>query len=289
MKQILFSITILLGLTLSSTSFSKKKQKVKILFDESYPPYAFKIRDPGLKGNERAGGFYSAIIRKAFEDESLKGYRLVLASAPWKAGLTRMKKGKEIGLYPPYHRPKERPYMNPYSTPILDEEVVLMCRQSVARKMHGKKWPEDFIKNKIKITRNRGFSYAALGPVAVKAIESKKWKLYEGGSTKASFMMMAKGRADCYFNDGLSIRSEAKNLQNNGVYQPGGKHHAFKQTTFIKDGKEQNFLKKETGHIGWSKAFKADYKDDLTSKFDAVIKKMKESGEIKKIIDQFTK
>ena len=80
------------------------------------------------------------IIRKAFEDESLKGYRLVLSSAPWKAGLTKMKKGKEIGLYPPYHRPKERPYMDPYSTPILDEEVVLMCRQSVAQKMHGKKY-----------------------------------------------------------------------------------------------------------------------------------------------------
>ncbi|MDC0253598.1 hypothetical protein OAK75_01780, partial [Bacteriovoracales bacterium] len=63
----------------------------------------------------------------------------------------------------------------------------------------------------------------------------------------------------------------------------------FKQTTFIKEGKEQNFLKKETGHIGWSKTFKADYKDDLTTKFDAVIKKMREGGEIKKIIDKFTK
>ena len=110
----------------------------------------------------------------------------------------------------------------------------------------------------------------------------------EGSSTKASFLMMVKGRADCYYNDGLSIRSEAKKLRNAGVYQPGGKHQAFKQTTFVKDGNEQNFLKKETGHIGWSKAYKADHKDDLTAKFDAVIKKMRESVEIKKIIESFT-
>jgi len=289
MKFSILIITLLLSSIISATSFSKGKKRVKILFDESYPPYAFKIRDPGLKGNEKAGGFYSAIIRKVFQDPSLKEYKLVLTSAPWKAGLTKMKKGKEIGLYPPYHRPIERPYMNPYSTAILDEEVVLMCRKEIADKMRGKKWPEDFISNKIKGARNRGFSYAALGKPAIEAIEGKKWKLVEGSSTKASFMMMAKGRADCYFNDGLSIRSEAKKLKNSGVYQPGGKHQAFEQTTFVKDGKEQNFLKKETGHIGWSKAFKAEYKDDLVSKVDAVIKKMKEKGEIKKLIDEFTK
>ena len=60
-----------------------------------------------------------------------------------------MKKGKEIGLYPPYHRPKERPYMNPYSEAILDEEVVLMCRKEIAEKMHGKKCPDDFMSKKL--------------------------------------------------------------------------------------------------------------------------------------------
>ena len=163
-----------------------------------------------------------------------------------------------------------------------------MCRQEIAEKMHGKKWPEDFIKNKIKVTKNRGFSFTALGEVAVKAIKGKKWKLFEGPTTSASFLMMVKGRTDCYFNDGLSIRSEAKKMKDSGVYDPGGKHQAFKQTTFIKDGKKQNFLKKETGHIGWSKKYKAEYKDDLISKVDAVIKKMKESGEIQKIIEKFT-
>lgn len=289
MKSFLFALTIVLTSISSDSSFAKGKKRVKILFDESYPPYAFKIRSPGLKGNEKAGGFYSAIIRKVFEDPSLKDYKLVLTSAPWKAGLTKMKKGKEIGLYPPYHRPVERPYMNPYSAAILDEQVVLMCRKEIADKMRGKKWPEDFISNKIKVARNRGFSYTALGKPAIDAIESKKWKLVEGSSTKASFMMMAKGRADCYFNDGLSIRSEAKKLKDSGVYQPGGKHQEFEQTTFVKEGKEQNFLKKETGHIGWSKSYKADYKDDLVMKVDAVIKKMRESGEIQKIIESFTK
>ncbi len=188
-KNTISIILSLFVLGFSSHSYSKQ-QKVKILFDESYPPYAYKLKSPGLKGNDKAGGIYSAIIKRIFKDPSLKDYKLVLKSAPWKAGLTKMEKGKELALFPPYFRPKERPYMNPYSAPILDEEVVLMCRKEIAEKMHGKKWPEDFVKEKIKIARNRGFSYTSLGTEAVKLIKLKKLKLTEGSSTRASFMMM---------------------------------------------------------------------------------------------------
>ena len=44
-----------------------------------------------------------------------------------------------------------------------------MCRTEIAEKMRGKKWHEDFIASKIKVGRNRGFSYASLGDTAVKA------------------------------------------------------------------------------------------------------------------------
>jgi polar amino acid transport system substrate-binding protein len=275
--------------SLSSLSSAKKKQKIVILFDESYPPYAYKLRSPGLKGNEKAGGIYPAIIRKAFQKEELKGYKLALRAVPWKAGLRKVERGKALGLFPPYFRPIERPFMNPYSTPILDEKIVLMCQKSVAEKMNEKIWPQDFVAEGISISRNRGFSTASFGKEANRLIKEKKLIIIDGGSTKAAFLMMVKKRTHCYFNDGLSIQSEAKNLLINGVYRPGEGHSEFSQIVLIKEGKKQNFLSAETGHIGWSKKFKAKYKMDIISNFDAVIKKMKKSGEIKSIVRKFLK
>ena len=43
MKQFLFSLTILLGVLSPLSLFGKDQKKVKILFDQDYPPYLLKL------------------------------------------------------------------------------------------------------------------------------------------------------------------------------------------------------------------------------------------------------
>ena len=49
-------------------------------------------------------------------------YNVTIKGVPWKRGLLQIEGGKNFALYPPYKRPKQRPYME-YDMSILDEKL----------------------------------------------------------------------------------------------------------------------------------------------------------------------
>lgn len=104
------------SLCLMSTSLHAKPQRVTIFADDAYPPYSY-------VENGRAVGIYPEILRAA--DVLMTEFEIELQPIPWRRGLKLLEAGRIFALLPPYYYPQRRPYIHPYSDPILDEEVVV--------------------------------------------------------------------------------------------------------------------------------------------------------------------
>lgn len=86
----------------------------------------------------------------------MKGYQVKINAVPWKRALSYIERGKGFAIYPPYHRAEDRPYMWPYSIPILDERVIVVCRAEVFSDSVRPVWPDDYYG--LVIGQNAGFA-----------------------------------------------------------------------------------------------------------------------------------
>lgn len=246
--KLLFSIVLVV--------FSVPLWALTIVGDDAYPPYSFKEKG-------EAKGIYSDIITQALA--SLNNGSKVKVM-PWKRGLSGLKLKNIDALFPPYYRPEKRPYMA-YSTDILNETLVIVCNQKVAERL--KSFPEDY--HGISLGQNSGF---ASGSAVNDAVASKTIKLYEAKGMKANLKKLINNRINCYVNDRLSILYELKKMTERGAY----------------DGKsivETHVLGVEKGYLAINKNAEASVKEFL-GQFNHVIKEMKASGEIDRIISNYT-
>ncbi len=83
---------------------------------------------PGRRGGGE--GIYADIVRSV--TASMDEYEVVLKAMPWRRGLSMVEQGSAFAIFPPYYQPDSRPWMWPYSQPLLDEELVVMCGAGVA-------------------------------------------------------------------------------------------------------------------------------------------------------------
>lgn len=235
-------------------------EKVTILGDADYKPYCYLEKG-------QAKGVYTDILNKAFS--KLDEYEVEIKLVPWKRGLKMIEDGNELGLYPPYKHVEKRPYIWPYSEPILDEKVVVVGKEA---KVAGKSsWPNDYFGMKVGV--NSGFAIG--GDEFSKAVEDGKITREDAKGNDANLKKLLSDRIDCYINDELSIFWTLKTLKDKGE---------------IKDYSDlitSATVKVEQGYVGYSKSFSAPWKDDFIKKLDAVLKEMKESGEIDKIINSY--
>lgn len=228
--------------------------EVTLYGDNSYPPYSY-------LDNGKPAGVYVEIIEKAFA--KIDGYEVTFSMVPWKRGIDYVKKGKGVALFPPYFSEDRVPWML-FSEPILPETVVVFGKPE---KLEGKiKWPEDFFGSTVAM--NSGYNPVSMGTQAFKdAIDAGKIKLDDQGQkNENNLKKLEKGRVDFYITDQMIDIS------------------AFKS---IVRGIEAN---KNHGYLGFTKKQdKFSFIPDLKSKFDAVIKEMKASGEIDKIVNSYKK
>ena len=63
----------------------------------------------------------------------IEGYNVSIKMLPWKRSLRKIEAGKELAVFPPYYWPKKRPYIAPYSEPLLLEQVVAICHENVLK------------------------------------------------------------------------------------------------------------------------------------------------------------
>lgn len=113
---------------------------VVVYGDDAYPPYSY-------EENGQAKGIYADILSAVFA--RMPDYQVTVSPIPWKRGLKMLKTGKGFALFPPYYYPDKRPYIFPYSTPILPEEVVVFCHPDRVRGRPLTRWPDDYFGLKI--------------------------------------------------------------------------------------------------------------------------------------------
>ncbi len=255
---LLFFSAILLGQSVNVT----------VVGDEAYPPYSYR------EGREMRG-IYVEILKRAFA--KMPGYNVKIVPMPWKRGLKGVETGDIFAIFPPYKHPGKRPFINPYSVPIVEETVIVMCRDEVLSKKRTT-WPEDFYGLKIGV--NTGFSIG--GDKFIAAVKQGKIKRDESKTNDQNLMKLGVGRIDCYLNDRIAILTALKNLKKKGAYKEGGSHAKLKEGVVVN---------REWGYLGLTDRDKGKFKfkNDFLQKFNKVIEEMKNSGEIRKIIETFTK
>ncbi|MBJ7312250.1 ABC transporter substrate-binding protein [Rugamonas sp. CCM 8940] len=237
---------------------------VTIYGDDGYPPYSY------LENGEMKG-IYTNIIHAAVK--RMPEYRVSLQAIPWKRGLVKLETGEGFALYPPYLRPAERPYMD-YSDSILAEQLVVYCSQPVIERRPRKVWPDDYAG--LRIGLNAGFLSG--GKQFDQAVRDGQLSAVPARSSRTNLLKLMKGRIDCFLNDRSSIVWELGRIHHEGLAEAGALAVA-----------ETIALSAEQGYLGYTNrdAGRFPYKQDFIRKFNAVIKEMKQDGEIRNTIEHF--
>ncbi|MDC8756009.1 substrate-binding periplasmic protein [Janthinobacterium fluminis] len=237
---------------------------ITIYADDHYPPYSY-------VDNGQLTGIYTLIMQKALE--RLPEYQVQLAPVPWKRGVLMLEKGEAFALYPPYFRPDERRYMK-YSEPMLTEQLVVFCNADVIARRGLKNWPADYYG--LRVGMNAGF--LAGGKQFDEAVKAGRLRADAAHGSRANLLKLMLGRIDCYVNDRLSIQWEVARIKKEGLMVPGSLPVS-----------ETVELSAEQGHLGYTALEPAQYpfRDDFFLKFNAVIRDMKRSGEIKDMVSNF--
>lgn len=253
---IVFWVSLFSGLSFAETS-------ITVYADDGYAPYSYK------EGTE-AKGLYIEILKAAFA--KMSDYKVTIEPVPWKRALKYMETGEGFAIVPPYYRPKERPFINPYSEPLFEEEVVVFCREDFL-KAPRPNWPADYLG--LKVARNAG--YTSGGDEFMKAVNEGKIKLDEAKTNRENILKLLEGHTDAYINDRISILQAFKTVQ--------AESDKYKNVKIL----EGALVSKEKGYLGFTAMDngKFAFKDDFVKKFNAAITEMKAKGEIKAISDKF--
>lgn len=250
---------------LSAASCLAGKVEVTLLGDDSYPPYSY--ADHG-----RASGIYADILRAA--SANMPGYTLRLESIPWKRGMSQIEDGQALGLFPPYYRP-ERLFMSPYSVPMLEERVAVFCREKVFTGNPRLRWPDDY--RGLTFGNNNGFSLG--GPSYATAVQTGLIHMEEAPGTRTNLSKLIHGHLDCYLNDRIAVLSELSAMRREGAYNEGRDEKVVEGPT----------VSIENGYVGLTArdAGRYAYKDDFVSQLNAALVNLRNSGEIKRIVDRY--
>lgn len=191
-------LTLLVTWSISSLTFSETT--VTILADQSYAPYSY-LENGVLKGA------YIDIIKAASAE--LDEYQVDLKAAKWSKALEQVEQGEVLALVPPYHKPKLRPFIHPYSVAIITEKLVIVADKN--KITDSMTWPQSF--SGWTIGRNSGFAFGK------EIEESGQVTFAEAPKMATNLIRLAKGKIDGYANDELSIFYTLKKLSKRACIQ----------------------------------------------------------------------
>ncbi|MDE1463783.1 substrate-binding periplasmic protein [Spartinivicinus poritis] len=258
---------LVLALLVTAATFNAQARiPVIVLADDSYPPYSY-------EENGEAAGIYTDILLQAFQQ--MTGYDIEIHPIPWKRGLKQLELGEGFALYPPYLRKETRPYIDPYSTPILAEKLVVVCREEFLIDDNRANWPEDY--KGLTIGRNSGFE--SFTDHFWSFAQQNKIKIEEARGNQLNLLKLLKKRIPCYVNDKTSIFWGLEKLKKSGEYKPAI-HGKVVQGAV---------LNSEWGYIGYTNRGldRYPFKKDFIEKLDSIIVQMRNSGTIENIINHY--
>lgn len=246
---------------------SHASELVTIGFDQNYYPFSYVDQD----GTPR--GIYTEILQQAFA--RMEGYQVVVQGYPWKRLMRLVENGNIFAAYPPYYWPQKRPWMAPYSEPILTERVTLYCnkqRIDVSSLPQPLRWPESFYG--YIIGNDTGFETP--GPEFFTAVEKGQIFVHED-STLRNVKLLLLGRTDCYVNGELSILHTIKQFIDLGEMQHASTQ-LYKALT----------IRENDGYLGYAKHSQAyPFKNDFVERLDIILRDMKLNGDIERVLNRY--
>lgn len=243
----------------ASAMLAQAAEKVVLLGDDDYAPYAY-VENGEFKG------MYVELLGKAAE--LLKpAYEVELQPRPWKRGLADLESGAALGLFPPGLK-RERFYINPYSVVLYRETVVLFCNPDVMARPR-KQFPEDFVG--VTVGVNAGF---LLSERLINAAKAGQIRLSEAKGNEPNLKKLAAKRIDCYASDRGAALHTAKKL---------GSDPDFRGTRLL----EAVELSGEDTFIGYSVKHNPPYKADFIAKMNAALETIKRNGTAARIENSY--
>ncbi|WP_413704316.1 substrate-binding periplasmic protein [Pseudomonas sp. Pseusp16] len=259
-------LMVLVGCAMHAKSWAGSPIDVVILCDAGYPPYSY------AEGDE-AKGLYTDILRTAFT--RMPEYNVHIRPVPWARGLAEVASGRAFALYPPYHRPSARPWMD-FSRPILREKVVVFVRAELARIRPVEHFPFGY--SGLRIGVNRGFmsiddqDYQSM--LATGALKQSY-----ANDNRSNLARLYHGRIDVYINDRLSVQWELEQMQREGVF-------AQNDLNWLVEGP---WLSGEAGYLGYTRlnASAYPYKPQFMQRLDKVLAELERDGSIERLTKNY--
>ncbi|MCP3687531.1 MAG: amino acid ABC transporter substrate-binding protein [Gammaproteobacteria bacterium] len=239
---------------------------VEIWVNDTHPPYTY-------VNNGKARGIYIDIMRLI--SERIEGYRMKFIPAPWQRVKKEVERGSAFAFMPPYYHGHDWPYVWPYSLPILEEEVILVCRNEVL-KIARTVWPDDYLG--LTIGNNTG--YDGFGGFRFRQYVSEgKIRLRELKTTAQNIVTLLKGRLDCYMANRLSFVWEMKRLVKSNQVKEQAMHQISTSLVISTDAVYMGVTDSDKG--------KFSFKRDFLQKLNNELYKMYKSYEIRSIVDRY--
>jgi polar amino acid transport system substrate-binding protein len=270
-------IVTLLFIYFISNSFVLSAQEVTVSTYDVLPPFAFKDSQGKLTG------VYIEVVKKAVS--RMPNYTVSFHVVPWERAKNETKTGSTFAILPPYfhahdwltdEEPK-RPYIWPYSLPLLTQHDVLICNEKVMNETRTD-YPEDFQGLKFAMWRGDGRAGEVLSNMA----EEKKISLHLLNDVESVIKFLLSERADCTVTSRIPFTWHVKQMKEMGSYQKYSSNNVTLKEVLV--------VSSNDGYLGYTdvdakKNF--PFKKDFSIKFDIEIYKMKKSGEIQEIIERF--
>ncbi|WGK91561.1 substrate-binding periplasmic protein [Pseudomonas migulae] len=259
-------LMVLAGCAMHANSWASAPIDVVILCDAGYPPYSY------AEGDE-AKGLYTDILRTAFT--RMPEYNVHIRPVPWARGLAEVASGRAFALYPPYHRPNARPWMD-FSRPILREKVVVFVRAELARIRTVEHFPFGY--SGLRIGVNRGFmsiddqDYQSM--LATGALKQSY-----ANDNRTNLARLYHGRIDVYINDRLSVQWELEQMQRESIF-------AQSDLNWLVEGP---WLSGEAGYLGYTRlnASAYPYKPKFMQRLDEILAELERDGSIERLTKSY--
>lgn len=245
-----------------SASLLTAATQVKITGDADYAPYSY-IEE------KEAKGVYVDVLKAIFSE--MPEYEVTFEMVPWKRALKEVEAGHSFAVFPPYYHPTKRPWIDPYSEPILEEKTVLFCNKNNVPE-NKDDFPNAY--HGLKFGLNAGFKIG--GEAFWKAVDGGLISIDEVKGAELNFKKLAIGRNHCYMNARIPAYMEINKLKNGGLD--------------VSDIVEIKTVKTDKGYLGFAKnAIQFPFKNDFVKKFNTLLTKLKAEGKVDEILAKYAK
>ena len=252
------------------------QQEVEIYTYDTLPPYAYQDEDGQLTG------LYIELVRTIVA--RMPDYALKLTVLPWERAKHLAKTGEAFAILPPYfhahdwltdQEPK-KPYIWPYSMPLYTQKDVVICNDKV--KLNSvNQFPEDFSGLSFVMWRGDGRAGEAFNAM----VKRKEIAVHLVNSIEVVINLLVTARYDCTVSAALPF---------NWYFTKQSQSKDFKSLNLKFPLKNLSVVSTNQAYLGYSDInaeINYPYKKDFVIKFDIEIYKMKQSGELDKIVRRF--